>query len=171
MGSSQKGNVKATFKINQVSTYSIKYNANGGTKAPATQIKKKNKSLKLSTKKPTRKGYTFKGWATSKSSKKVTYKAGATMSKTTNKNMTLYAVWKVNTYKITYKLNRGKNHSKNPSSYKVTTSTITLKNPTRKGYTFKGWYTSSSFKSSTKVTKITKGSTGNKILYAKWKKK
>ena len=162
MGSSQKGNVKATFKINQVSTYSIKYNANGGTKAPATQIKKKNKSLKLNTN---------KGWATSKSSKKVTYKAGATMSKTTNKNMTLYAVWKVNTYKITYKLNRGKNHSKNPSSYKVTTSTITLKNPTRKGYTFKGWYTSSSFKSSTKVTKITKGSTGNKILYAKWKKK
>ena len=83
-------------------------------------------------------------------------------------NKTLYAKWSKNTYKITYKLNSGKNSTKNPKTYTVTTKTITLKNPTRKGYTFQGWYSDAKFK--TKVTKIAKGSTGNKTLYAKWKK-
>ena len=83
--------------------------------------------------------------------------------------MHFYAQWKKNTYKITYKLNSGKNNAKNPKKYTVTTSTISLKNPTRKGYTFKGWYYDSKFKK--KVTKIAKGSTGNKTLYAKWAKK
>ena len=71
-------------------------------------------------------------------------------------------------YSVTYKLNGGTNSSKNPESYTVATATVTLKNPTRKGYTFKGWYSDSKFK--TKVTKIPKGSKGNKTLYAKWKK-
>ncbi|MBO4433058.1 MAG: InlB B-repeat-containing protein, partial [Clostridia bacterium] len=70
------------------------------------------------------------------------------------------------TYKITYKLAGGKNNSKNPKSYKVTTSTIKLKDPTRKGYTFKGWYNGSK-----KVTTIKKGSIGAITLTAKWKKK
>ena len=72
-------------------------------------------------------------------------------------------------YSISYKLNGGKNSNKNPKSYTVGTSTITLKSPTRKGYKFVGWY--SDKKLTQKVTKITKGSTGNVILYAKWKKK
>ena len=69
-------------------------------------------------------------------------------------------------YSITYKLNGGKNSSKNPLSYKKTTSTIILKNPTRKGYTFKGWYRDSKYKK--KITQIKKGSTGSLVLYAKW---
>lgn len=69
-------------------------------------------------------------------------------------------------YTITYKLNGGKNSSKNPKTYTKSTATITLKNPTRTGYTFKGWYSDSKFKK--KVTKISKGSTGNITLYAKW---
>ncbi|MCM1568095.1 MAG: InlB B-repeat-containing protein [Roseburia sp.] len=69
-------------------------------------------------------------------------------------------------YTITYKLNGGKNSSKNPSTYTKSSATITLKNPTRTGYTFKGWYSDKNFKN--KVTKISKGSTGNKTLYAKW---
>lgn len=85
------------------------------------------------------------------------------------KNITLYAQWKLTKYKITYKLNGGKNAKKNPTAYTYKTSTIKLKNPTRKGYVFKGWYLDKKFKK--KVTVINKGSSGNKTLYAKWKKK
>ena len=83
--------------------------------------------------------------------------------------VTLYAQWKKTKYTITYNLNKGKNNKSNPTSYNITTKTIKLKNPTRKGYTFKGWY--SDKKCTKKVTQIKKGSTGNVTLYAKWKKK
>ena len=72
-------------------------------------------------------------------------------------------------YSVKYELNGGTNNKSNPESYTANTSTVTLKNPTRKGYGFKGWYCDSKFK--TKVTKIAKGSKGNKTFYAKWKKK
>ena len=70
------------------------------------------------------------------------------------------------TYTITYNLNGGKNSSSNPTTYNVDTSTITLANPTKTGYTFGGWYSDANF--TTKVTQIAKGSTGNKTFYAKW---
>ena len=225
-------------------TYTITYDANGGTGVPATQTKEKGKALTLSTTKPTRKGYTFQGWATSASATKATYKAGASYK--TDAKCTLYAVWKANSYKIafnsnggtgtmstisatygkkktlsinkftrkgyafanwntkkdgsgkayaneaivkkltskkgktvtlyaqwkpviytiTYDLNKGKVKTANPSTYTIESATITLNNPTRKGYTFKGWYTSEEWK--TKVTQIVKGSTGNLKLYARW---
>ncbi len=72
-------------------------------------------------------------------------------------------------YSIKYKLNGGKNNKKNPSCYYNTTKTIKLKKPTKKGYTFKGWYTNKQYVK--KVTMIKKGSTGKKIFYAKWQKK
>lgn len=71
-------------------------------------------------------------------------------------------------YVIKYNLKGGKNNKKNPSYYYSTTKTIKLKNPSRKGYTFKGWYTDKQYKK--KVTSIKKGSSGKKTLYAKWKK-
>ena len=69
-------------------------------------------------------------------------------------------------YKITYKLSKGKNHKSNPSTYFE--QKITLKNPTRKGYVFKGWYTDSKFKK--KITSIAKTSKKDITLYAKWSK-
>ena len=72
-------------------------------------------------------------------------------------------------YAIIYKLNGGKNNKKNPSCYYNTTKTIKLKNPTKKGYTFKGWYADKKYEK--KVTAIKKGSVGKKTLYAKWEKK
>jgi uncharacterized repeat protein (TIGR02543 family) len=71
------------------------------------------------------------------------------------------------TYKITYKTNGGTLSSKAVKSYD-TKKAVTLVTPTKKGYTFAGWYADSKFK--TKVTSIKKGSTGNKTLYAKWTK-
>ena len=116
-------------------------------------------------------GYTFVGWNTKAdgTGKSFTNKEKVKNLKTTDKSsITLYAQWKKKTYTIKYELNGGKNNKNNPSKYTVTTSSITLKNPTKKGYTFGGWYSDSKFK--TKVTSIKKGTTGNKTLYAKWTK-
>ncbi len=78
--------VKLTNKVN----YTVSYNANGGTGAPASQTKVHGDALTLSTVKPTRSGYEFKGWATS-SNGNVEYSAGAAYAE--NANVTLYAVW------------------------------------------------------------------------------
>lgn len=70
-------------------------------------------------------------------------------------------------YTITYVLNGGTNSASNPSKYSNTSSIIVLANPTRKAYTFEGWYSDEKF--TKPVTKINTGSSGNKTLYAKWK--
>ena len=119
-----------------------------------------------------KKGYSFAGWNTKKDGSGKTYKNKAEVKNLTSKSggtVTLYAQWKKTKYTITYNLNSGKNNSSNPSYYTMTTKTIKLKKPTRKGYQFVGWY--SDKKCTKKVTQIKKGSTGNKTLYAKWKKK
>lgn len=110
-------------------------------------------------------GYVFAGWNTKANGKGTSYSNKQKVSNLTG-SITLYAQWTLPSYKITYKLNGGTNNKKNPTTYKKTTKTITLKKPTRKGYTFKGWYLDKNFKN--KVTTIKKGSTGNKTLYAKW---
>lgn len=73
--------------------YTIKYNANGGTGAPANQIKYSGKALVLSLKLPERKGYDFLGWSTDSKAKTAKYFPGATY--TADKNITLYAVWSI----------------------------------------------------------------------------
>ena len=129
-------------------SYTVKYNANGGSGAPAAQTKWKGQTLKLSTTKPTRTGYTFQGWATSASGN-VLYASGANY--TTDASITLYAVWKAITYTVKYNANGG---SGAPSDQiKTYGKTLTLSSviPTRSSiedngsiteYTFKGWATS-----------------------------
>ena len=156
----------------EANSYTIKFDANGGKGKMSNLSLKYNASKALTANKFTRTGYTFTGWNTKKDGKGTTYKNKASIKNLTSKNkgtVTLYAQWKKTSYKITYNLNGGKNSSSNPATYTIATSTITLKNPTRSGYTFKGWYSDSKFKN--KVTTIKKGSTGNKTLYAKWAKK
>jgi len=79
----------------------------------------------------------------------------------------LYAVWQINTYTISYTLNGG-SVTGNPTSYTIVSNAITLKNPTRTGYTFTGWTGSNGSTASTSVT-IAKGSTGNKSYTANWR--
>ena len=69
-------------------------------------------------------------------------------------------------YKITYKLNKGKNNASNPSTYYG--KKVTLKNPSRKGYAFAGWYTDAKFKK--KITSISSSAKSDYVLYAKWTK-
>ena len=82
--------------------------------------------------------------------------------------ITLYAIWeKESEYKITYKLNKGKNNTANPKTY-TSEDEIKFKKPTRSGYHFVGWYTDSKYKN--QISVIEKGSEGSLTLYAKWTK-
>ncbi len=82
--------------------------------------------------------------------------------------ITLYAIWeKASEYKITYKLNKGKNNIANPKTY-TSEDEIKFKKPTRSGYHFVGWYTDSKYKN--QISVIEKGSEGSLTLYAKWTK-
>ena len=155
-----KGNKKLYAKWSK-NTYRITYKLNGGknTKSnPSTY----SVTSSISLKNPSRKGYSFKGWYSDSK-----YKNKVTSIKKRTGNLTLYAKWSATSYRITYKLNGGKNTKSNPSAFTIN-STVSLKNPSRKGYSFKGWYSDSRYR--TRIKTIKKGTTGNKTLYAKWSK-
>lgn len=149
----------AQWKVNN---YTLTFNPNGGSVSPTSKsVAYGSQYGTLPT--PTRTGYTFTGWFTAAS-------GGTKVSTTTTMgagNATIYAQWTPTNYTITYNLNGGTNPSGVATSYNITSSTITLPTPNRSGYTFAGWYTNSSFTGSA-VTSIAKGSTGNKVFYAKW---
>ena len=150
------------------STYTITYNANGGSNPPASQTKTENIDLVLSTVMPTRTGYSFLGWSTNSSATSPTYPAGGTY--TANASATLYAVWKINTYTISFNANGG---SGAPSSQTKTYGqnlTLSSTKPTRDGYNFKGWSTSSSATSATYSAGGIYTSDSSATLYAVWKK-
>lgn len=151
-------------------TYSISYNANNGSGAPNAQTKIYGETLTLSSTKPTRTGYTFQNWNTASNGSGTTYASGA--SYTANAAATLYAQWKANTYKITYKDQNDANFSGAHASGYPTTHTYgtatTLKTASKTGYTFGGWFTNSAC-TGTKVTSLGATTyTANITLYAKW---
>ena len=128
-------------------TYTVRYDANGGSGAPSNQTKTCKVDLTLRSTKPSRSNYTFEGWSSS-SNGSVSYYPGGIYKN--DKNITLYAIWekeKVNyVYGIYYQAN-GSNVTGLPSAqYKDPGVAITLSSnrPSRSGYTFKGWSTSSS---------------------------
>ena len=123
-------------------SYAVKYNANGGSGAPGNQTKWKDQTLTLSSTKPTRTGYTFQGWGTSASDTTVDYKAGA--SYTANAAITLYAIWKANTYTVSYNANGGSGAPGNQTKTYGATLTLSKTIPIRSKYNFKGWGTSAS---------------------------
>lgn len=93
-GGSYTANSAATlYAVWKAITYTVKYNANGGSGAPGNQTKTYGKTLTLSSTKPTRTNYNFKGWGTSASATTVSYAAGA--SYTANAAITLYAIWEL----------------------------------------------------------------------------
>ena len=151
--------------------YTVKFDGNGSTSGSMKAMtgRRYGKTFALTANAFKRKGYSFKGWNTKKDGSGKTYANKASVKNLTAKDgatVTLYAQWKKVKYTITYQLGGGKNSTSNPAAYYITTKTITLKNPTRSGYRFAGWYKDSAFKK--KVTGIAKGSTGNKTFYAKW---
>lgn len=110
-----------------------------------------------------RNNYVFAGWYTKK-------KGGTKVTSDTvvkiSKNQRLYAQWRLGGY-IIYDLNEGTNAKANPSYY-YSTNGVKLEAPKRKGYIFKGWYTTKDFSTGTKISKIKVGTRGDKVLYARW---
>lgn len=137
-------NVTFNVSVPAWTSYTVTYNANGGTGAPGKQTKWKDQALTLSSTKPTRTGHSFLGWSTSSTATSATYSAGGTLPKDINANTTLYAVWKANTYSVTYNANGGSGApGKQTKTYGVALTLSSVK-PTRTNYTFKGWATSAS---------------------------
>lgn len=145
---SYKGTLSAlsSIVVAAKSTYAVSYNANGGSGAPGKQTKWHGEALTLQTGTPTRTGYAFQGWATS-SSGSVAYSPGATY--TGNANLTLYSVWKANTYSVTYNANGGEGAPASQTKTHDKNLQISSVKPTRENYTFAGWATS---ETSTTVT-------------------
>lgn len=140
-------NVKQDMTFTAVWTpnkYTVSYNANGGTGAPTSQTKTYGVDLTLRTGTPTRAGYAFKGWATTKTATSAKYQPGGIY--TDNKDVTLYAVWGVITGPVTFYMNTSSGDtdvfykaenveyiSKKLGQVKKST------NPVRPGYKFEGW--------------------------------
>lgn len=156
-------------------TYTVSYNANGGSGAPSSQTKQHDITLTLSSAKPTRNGYEFAGWGTSATDTGVKYAAGGQY--TGNASITLYAIW-TNVAKLTinYNANGGSGAPVSQTHLINTISKISGAKPTRDKYVFLGWSTSST---AIKATYIADGQYTNNsftngatvTLYAVWLKK
>ena len=148
-------------------SYTITYELKGGENNSENPSIYTASMEDITLKAPNKDGYKFIGWYSDENyeDKITSIPQGSTGDKT------LYAKWKKEKYTIKYELNGGKNNSKNPTEYTVTTKDIKLQKPTRSGYTFSGWYTDEKFSKDSKVSSIDKGSYGNKVLYARWKAK
>lgn len=118
-------------------SYTISFNANGGSGAPSSQTKYYGTDIVLSSITPTRSGYTFLGWSTNSSATSATYQPGSTY--TSNTSATLYAVWKANTYTITYNANGGTGAPSAQTKNAGETITLTSQIPIRTGYNFLAW--------------------------------
>src|SRR5699024_8511089 len=94
------------YAVWKVKSYSLIYNANGGTNAPTTESREYDSVKNLSSKTPTRVGYTFKGWGLSAITTTVSYHPGDAFTMPAN-NVTLYAVWEVKSYQLRYNANGG----------------------------------------------------------------
>lgn len=141
-GDSATKTVSFSVTVPAWTSYTIKYNANGGSGAPASQTKWKDQTLTLSSTKPTRTGYSFLGWSTSSTATSATYAAGGKY--TANSAATLYAVWKAYTYTVSYNANGGTGAPANQTKTYGKALTLSSTKPTRTNYIFKGWGTSAS---------------------------
>ena len=159
----------AIWESNAPKTYTVSYNANGGSGAPASQTKTHNVTLTLRTTVPTRSGYTFKGWSTSSTATTASYSAGG--SYTTNASATMYAVWQKNpaaTYTVSYNANGGSGAPASQTKTHNVTLTLRTTVPTRSGYTFKGWSTSSTATTATYSAGGSYTANASATLYAVW---
>jgi len=95
-GDSYTANAAATLYAQWTANkYTVTYDANGGTGAPAAQTKTYGQSMIITSTEPTRARYRFLGWAESKTAASAQYSAGGTYSKAITSNVTLYAVWEL----------------------------------------------------------------------------
>lgn len=154
-------------------SYTVSYNANGGSGVPTSQTKWYGETLVISSTQPTRNGYTFYKWNTKSDGTGSNYSSGDNY--TTNASITLYARWTVKSYTLTANANGGSipsttgwTGSGNTATKSVQYSSAygTLPTPTRNGYNFDGWWTSAD--GGTQISSTTKMGALNTTIYAHW---
>lgn len=162
------GTVSHTFSytIPAKDSYTVSFDANGGTGAPSSQTKWNGETLTLSSTAPTRTGYAFMGWATSASATTASYSAGDSYD--SNSATTLYAVWQRRTWTVSYDANGGSGAPASQTKTYGTDLTLSSTVPTRSLYVFQGWATSA-----TGTPQYAAGDTyannADATLYASWK--
>ena len=143
-------------------TYVVTFNTHGfGTTEVYVQENARNDQTVAQPENPEATGYEFEGWFGLEDGDDA-----FDFSTIITGDTVIHAKWSPVDYTITYELNGGKNNSKNPASYNIKSESIELKNPSKTGYTFEGWYYDKKF--SMPAVQITEGSTGDKSLFAKW---
>lgn len=161
---------KISLTVPAKPSWTVSYNANGGSGAPASQVKWSGEALTLSTAKPTRTGHTFAGWNTSSAGTGTSYAAGA--SYTGNAALALYAKWTANTYTVTLNANGGSGGT--GSVVKTYGKSCTLPSgaalPTRANYRFAGWNTRADGTGTAYAAGASYSAaiTANATLYATW---
>ena len=145
--------------------HTVSYNANGGSGAPGSQTKTYGSVLTLSSQKPTREGYTFQGWSDSNNGS-VKYSPGGRYE--ADNNITLYAIWKINTFTVSYNANGGSGAPGSQTKIYGTPLTLSGTIPTRVNYNFKGWATSKSASSASYRAGGTYNVNSSITLYAVW---
>lgn len=146
-------------------SYTVAFNANGGTGAPGNQTKWHGQNITLSSTRPTRTGYIFKGWAKSPSGR-VEYQPGSVYG--IDASVTFYAIWSPETYTISFNANGGSGAPGNQTKTYGQTLTLSSTRPTRTNYNFIGWGTSSGSTSAAYQPGGSYTSNGNATLYAVW---
>ena len=149
--------ITASWNINN---YTITYHLNEGTNSnqnPSTYTVLDNVTFAT----PTRRGYTFNGWYLEDTFDNQT----ETIALNTIGNIEFYAKWTIIEYTITYHLDSGTNYQSNPSTYTVLDN-VTFAAPTRRGYTFNGWYLEDTFDN--QIETIELNTINNIEVYAKW---
>ena len=144
--------------------YTFEYELAGGSVASANPATYTIESTAITLNNPTREGYTFTGWTGTgldAATTTVTIAAGSTG------NRSYTATWTPTIYNIEYTMDGGTATPANPTTYTIETETFTLTNPSKTGYTFKGWKLNGEGDALMPVT-ITQGSTGDKGYTATW---
>lgn len=167
-GASSSKSVSLNVSVPALVSYTVAYNANGGSGTPSSQTKYNGVTLTLSSTKPTRTGYAFSKWNTASGGGGTSYASGARY--TANAAATLYAQWTANKYTISFNANGG---TSAPSSVtKTYGQAVTLPStvPTRTNYRFMGWAASSTATAATWAagSSYSNAITANTTLYAVW---
>ena len=148
--------VYASFSIN---SYTISFDTNEGTSV--ADIEQYYGTDVTRPADPAKTGYSFGGWF-SDSALRTPY-VFTTMPA---EDITVYAKWNLITYDIVYNLDGGTSNASNPASFNIESGAIVLREPSKRGYTFVGWFTDSAFEE--QVGSIPAGSYGEKEFFACW---
>lgn len=158
------------YAVWNAKTYTITYNANGGTGAPTSQSYQyaSTGSINLSNVAPTRVGYNFLGWSLSSTATVRTYYSGQAWLRSNTSNYTLYAVWELKKFTISYNANGGVSAPDSQTKTYGVNINVSTSQPTRSGYKFLGWSTNSGDETPMYLSGVTFTSNADTTLYAIW---